>query len=145
MVANNNNKNNGKEAVPSKPLPPRDPSSRKSSVLRKKRAQWISKPTAPPPIVTWMEIGSEFDSEEEAKEMKFDDSPMDGELYFKDSQEILDIFFLLEEQIFFILQYCQEAEEDIQRVNQKWTEAQETMKKHLNSWIWASINCISST
>ncbi|XP_038666839.1 coiled-coil domain-containing protein 38-like [Scyliorhinus canicula] len=75
-----------------------------------------------------MEKENEVDSKEVAKEIKHDDNPMDEELYFKDPQEILDIFFLLEENILSLLQYCREIEEDIERVDDQWKRVQKTMK-----------------
>ncbi|XP_067914878.1 coiled-coil domain-containing protein 38-like isoform X2 [Heterodontus francisci] len=118
------------EAFSSNPFPPvikKDHRSRKSSTSKAKRAHLISKRTAPRPVVSWMEKKNELDAEEEANEINVDDNPLDSELYFKDPQQILDIFSMLEEQIVSLLQYNRETEEDIDRVDQRFTTAQETM------------------
>ncbi|XP_048410479.2 coiled-coil domain-containing protein 38-like [Stegostoma tigrinum] len=73
-------------------------------------------------------IRAESDLEEKPMDIKPNDSALDQELYFKDPQEILDIFFNLEEQIVSLLQHCREAEEDIDRINQKMAATQEAMR-----------------
>ncbi|XP_048466512.1 cilia- and flagella-associated protein 100-like [Rhincodon typus] len=119
-----------KEAIPPDPLAItslNEPPSRKASTLKKKGLQLTPKLSAVSVDNSWMELRAESDLEEKPMDVKPNVSPLDQELYFKDPQEILDIFFNLEEQIVSLLQYCREVEDDIDRVNQKMAATQEAM------------------
>ncbi|GCC32247.1 hypothetical protein chiPu_0010708 [Chiloscyllium punctatum] len=120
-----------KEAIPLDSLTvtsTSEPQSRKASRPKTKSSRLSPKHSAAMQVTSWMEKGVESEPEETPMETKPDVSPVDQELYFKDPQEILDIFFDLEEQIVSLLQYCREAEEDIDRVNQKMAATQEAMR-----------------
>ncbi|XP_067860727.1 cilia- and flagella-associated protein 100-like isoform X2 [Heptranchias perlo] len=99
----------------------------KSDRLRESKSIPFSIPTASQSATSWLGERKEPVAEDKRKEFGFNDSNLEEEMYFKDPQEVLDIFFQLEEQNTSLFQTCNESEEDIECINQDFAATKERM------------------
>eukprot|EP00163_Fabomonas_tropica_P003577 TRINITY_DN13085_c0_g2_i1.p1 TRINITY_DN13085_c0_g2~~TRINITY_DN13085_c0_g2_i1.p1 ORF type:complete len:578 (+),score=174.27 TRINITY_DN13085_c0_g2_i1:240-1973(+) len=84
----------------------------------------VFQPEEPPPSPTMSDVSSDEEGYSSGEDL-----PM----YFKDPQQLLDIFTALEEKNLFLIQNSQETEEALEELKQKYKETQERMDHEANN------------